>query len=342
MRFGRKLRWLCPVKGVSVRAVAVTRLLVLRAAVDLLERQLFLRWVRRLDDAAAGLPFAGSPIDKHGAAREYTGSRRARSCLPPCRLNSREIADMNARSCWALLAAIVWLGWTLSAPAAEGQPTPAEPEPAAIAVPVAKAAATAVPTAGLAATVRLNAGINELRGTLTSHTELTMKTSFGEVNIPLSEVAGIKLASAGNASTTVVMHSGDSVTGAWNVNRIELRTEWGTAMIDGTAINSILLAPGMVWVSEKGLSGARWQLMAKPQTAETEKPAETATSSAHEFKPGDIIVIARDMPLQIGGQVVGKVSKGNVLGVEKVQDTWVSVNNGKEIGWIPKIGRAHV
>lgn len=244
---------------------------------------------------------------------------------------------MKVKTCSALLAAIVLSGWNLSAVAAEGQPTPRELKPHAVRVPVAKAAAVAVPTAAaaLAATVHLNVGVSELQGTFIGQTEITMKTSFGEVNIPLSEVAGIKLASVGNASTTVVMHNGDSVTGAWSVNRIELRTEWGTAVIDGTAISSILFAPGMAWVSEKGLNGARWQLMAKPQTAETEKPAETATSTPHEFKPGDIIVIARDLPLQLGGQVVGNVSKGSVLGVEKVQDTWVWVNTGKEKGWIP-------
>jgi hypothetical protein len=217
----------------------------------------------------------------------------------------------------------------------KNQPTLADPLPTAKAKPMARTLTTPPAVAPLAVTVQLNIGNAELRGSLLSAPEISMKTSFGELNVPLSEVAGIKLASQGNTSTTIVMHNGDSITGAWDVNYIELRTEWGKATIDGTAINSILFAQGMAWVSEGGLSGKRWELMAKPQTEDgktNDEPSQTADS----LKQGDIIVVARDSDLQAGTDVVGKVSKDEVLAIEGVLDSWFYVDNGKAAGWISR------
>lgn len=260
---------------------------------------------------------------------------------------------MNAFHWPRVLMLILLLGAASPAVAAEEQPaagepkpTLAEPRPAAKAEPVAGAQPVAraepVAEAGLkpipateplSVTVQLVFGNTELRGTLLSSTDLAMKTSFGDVTIPLSEVAGVKLASQGNASTTVVMHNGDSITGAWDLERLEVQTEWGLAIIDGTAVNSILFAQGMAWVSEQGLSGTRWALMERPGSgAESSEPAST---EPQVFKPGDIIVVSDDLQMQVGEEYIGAVSKGEVLAVKKVQDSWVMVNNGSQEGWIP-------
>lgn len=161
-----------------------------------------------------------------------------------------------------------------------------------------------------------------------------MKTAFGELTIPLSEVAGIKLASEGNTSTTVVMHNGDSVTGAWDFDHIELRTEWGMATIDGTAINSLLFAQGMAWVSEGGVSGKRWKLMPRPQSNDT-TGGDTA-EVVQNLNRGDIVVVTRDSTLRAGEDDVGKVAKGEVLAIESVLDSWFYVSNGKTSGWISR------
>jgi hypothetical protein len=72
-----------------------------------------------------------------------------------------------------------------------------------------------------------------IAGTLTDLTNLDMQTSFGTANIPLSEVAAIRFASADDATTTVVMLNGDSITGATDVKLVTVETEWGTASING-------------------------------------------------------------------------------------------------------------
>jgi hypothetical protein len=211
-------------------------------------------------------------------------------------------------------------------PVAEAQPL-AEAEPVAQAESVEpKGPATAT---ALSVTMQLNVGNTELRGTLLSTPQFTMKTSFGELVIPMSQVAGIKLASQANSSTTVIMHNGDSVTGAWDLDRLELRTEWGEATVEGAAINSLLFTPNMAWVSERGLSGSRWSLMVKPESAETPAGAEG-------LKVGDVIITLQESELRAGTEVVGRLNQDDVLVIEGALEGHYYVNNGKAAGWIAK------
>lgn len=118
----------------------------------------------------------------------------------------------------------------------------------------------------LSVTVELLSG-TELEGTLLEMTELTMKTSFGEASVPLTEVAGVRLAQEGSNSTTVVMHNGDSITGATDLRIVMVETAWGKAEINGPNISSILFSHGLKWTSTSGLGGERWYL------ADEERPA---------------------------------------------------------------------
>ena len=147
-------------------------------------------------------------------------------------------------------------------------------------IPIAEATPTAkVPTAqvrtGDAKTalrpliVRIQlSNSQELRGTLQQTTTLQMKTSFGPITIPLNEVVAIKMAQEGNATTTVALHNGDSVTGAIEIDMFALETEWGKAEVNAPHINSIMFTEGMKWVSETGVNGPRWKL-----TQVVDKPA---------------------------------------------------------------------
>ena len=151
--------------------------------------------------------------------------------------------------------------------------TPAKAEPTkAKSVSPAKASPTVRPlsvTVGLVST-------NEIEGTLTDTTQLQMQTSFGTASIPLSEVAGIRFASANDATTTVVMLNGDSITGATDVKLITVETEWGTASINGPSIASIMFVPGLKWNPQSGLNGKRWSLIDEKGS---EPPAPTAAAS---------------------------------------------------------------
>jgi len=181
----------------------------------------------------------------------------------------------------SVIAALLALIASATAQAAE----PQQPEPVATAEAIPSAETTPqvpITVSPLSANVFLTNGSN-LIGTLTSSTDLTMKTSFGDANIPLSEVAGIKMASEDNAVTTVVLHNGDSVTGATELERIELQTEWGEAVVNAASVISILFAQDLQWISEDSVAGTRWRLTggqkpaaAKPAAAKAPAPRPAA------------------------------------------------------------------
>jgi len=171
-----------------------------------------------------------------------------------------------------------------------GQPTPA--------VPIATATADETPIATpakespgpednavrpLSATVHLVSG-TKLEGTLLTATELIMKTSFGEVNIPLNEVAGIRLAEQGNGTTTVILHNGDSITGGTQLSKLDIVTEWGQAEVNGDNISSILFTQGLRWENATVFTGTRWTLVENADGTSSKtsvvRPANTASSAS--------------------------------------------------------------
>ena len=166
--------------------------------------------------------------------------------------------------------AVVALTFTVNADAQEAKKAVAKPA----AKPVARAIATPK-VRPLSVSVDLISP-TKITGTLTDTTSLDMRTSFGTANIPLSEVAGIRFASADNASTTVVMLNGDSITGATDVKLVTVETEWGSAKINGQNISSIMFVPGLMWNSTTGLNGKRWNLV-NAKAIQPKAPSKTAT-----------------------------------------------------------------
>lgn len=174
----------------------------------------------------------------------------------------------------ALVAAVAFAVISVAATGADAQE-------AAKAKPVARAVTSAPKVRPLSVSIDLISS-TRLAGTLTDTTTLEMRTSFGSASIPLSEVAGIRFASADNASTTVVMLNGDSITGATDVKLVTVETEWGIATINGPNIASILFVPGLTWSPQTGLNGKRWNLAnAKPAAPVASKaPTASPTTSS--------------------------------------------------------------
>jgi hypothetical protein len=133
-------------------------------------------------------------------------------------------------------------------------------EPEATSVPVRVPAASVSKMGPLTVTVELMGG-QKITGTLTDVAELPIKAAFGSASVPLSEVAGVKMAAADDSSTTVIMKNGDSITGATDLKIVTVDTEWGTAKINGSSIISLLLLPDLKWNATMGLNGRRWSLV---------------------------------------------------------------------------------
>jgi sRNA-binding regulator protein Hfq len=132
----------------------------------------------------------------------------------------------------------------------------------------------------------------KLQGELTEVDQWTMKTSFGSTNLPLSTIAGMRMAQEGNSMTTVVLHNGDNLTGAVQLDQVVIQTEWGRAEINGNHIASILFTPGLKWSNETGLNGMRWKLVADEPARATPaapgapgQPARPGTAAAQPQQP---------------------------------------------------------
>jgi len=121
-------------------------------------------------------------------------------------------------------------------------------------------AASATKMGPLTVTVELIGG-QKITGALTDSTKLPIRTVFGAAEPDYSEIAGVKLASAEDTSTTVIFKNGDSVTGATDLKTVSVDTEWGSAKINGSSIATILFLPDMKWTSSMGMSGKRWSLV---------------------------------------------------------------------------------
>jgi hypothetical protein len=125
-------------------------------------------------------------------------------------------------------------------------------------------------------TVELSNGTS-LAGTLVEVDVVLVKTAFGEASVPLAEIAGIRFPQGDDVSTSIVMLNGDSITGATDVKRVTVDTDWGQALVNGSSVRSILFIPNLQWTPLTGISGKRWTLQeAKP--APTPGPTQSGSS----------------------------------------------------------------
>jgi len=160
------------------------------------------------------------------------------------------------KTCWILVCALV-------SSEVDGSSLNAQDKEATATATAVRVPATSVPKMGpLTVTVEMMGG-QKITGTLSDLVQLPFRFSgVGEgVKIELSQVAGVKMASPEDPTTTVVFKSGDSLTGATELQSVSVDTEWGSAKINGTSITSIVLLPDLKWTSSVGLSGKRWSLV---------------------------------------------------------------------------------
>lgn len=143
--------------------------------------------------------------------------------------------------------------------------------------PVDKVEASSRP---LNVTIELLNG-NLITGTLVEADVVNIKTAFGEAAIPLSEIAGIRFATREDVTTTVVMINGDSITGATDVKLVTVETDWGTAKINGSSIQSLMLIPNLKWQSSNGVSGKRWSLVDSKASESTSQASSQPVTSTN-------------------------------------------------------------
>ena len=79
----------------------------------------------------------------------------------------------------------------------------------------------------------------QLSGQILEMSEIKAQTEFGEVTIPVEKIEGMKMDADGKGSTVIAFTNGDMVTGRIELDKLQLKTNWGKAHINSDAIDSI-------------------------------------------------------------------------------------------------------
>lgn len=107
--------------------------------------------------------------------------------------------------------------------------------------------------------VRLS-DVKSLAGELDEISEITMTTKFGDVTIPMEQIAGIKLHTDEDDSAVVVMVDGDVLTGIPSLPTLQLSTDWGKAEVNPEAVQSITTTSNSKFSRQNTDFGTRWML----------------------------------------------------------------------------------
>ena len=99
-----------------------------------------------------------------------------------------------------------------------------------------------------------------MAGTVEGLSEFLLKTSIGEITVPMDQVAGIKMHTTSDDKAVVVLNNGDSITGIPSISNIELMTDWGKAEIEPEFIESITSTSGAKFRQDSSDFGVRWSL----------------------------------------------------------------------------------
>ena len=129
------------------------------------------------------------------------------------------------------------------------------------------------------------AGGLHLEGNIDASGPLPCAATFGEVSIPLTAIRGIRLhEGTTNANTplpaaTVILNNSDSLTVSLRATQMQIKTAWGTAIVDLPHVQSLLLAQDDVQWQQ---AGERWILVPVEKTASVDNPAPTEKPAPDE------------------------------------------------------------
>lgn len=121
-----------------------------------------------------------------------------------------------------------------------------------------------------------------LEGSPVDVESLKMASLFGEANIPLHTIAGIRFAQKADEQSTVVLLNGDALTGEVNISELKCVADWGTATVNVGHIISVVFRPDLTWSSVPTPNGDRWQLKKTGSTVVSDG-GRTTYPAANQF-----------------------------------------------------------
>ncbi len=126
----------------------------------------------------------------------------------------------------------------------------------------------------------------ELSGTPIDLDTVKVNSLFGEANLPLHTIAGVRFAQGANEQTTIVLQNGDVLTGELGIENLKFASEWGEATVNIPHIRSIVFRSDLVWTSVSSADGTRWRLTrVKAAAAQANQSRGTSSQTIRYFRP---------------------------------------------------------
>ena len=107
--------------------------------------------------------------------------------------------------------------------------------------------------------VRLS-DVKSLAGELDGIDSISMSCKFGQITIPLDQIAGIQMHTDEKNSAVVVLNNGDVITGVPTIPMLTLMTDWGMAEVMPESIKSITTTANSKFARKNTDFGTRWIL----------------------------------------------------------------------------------
>ncbi|MEL7496323.1 MAG: hypothetical protein AAFN77_01845 [Planctomycetota bacterium] len=113
-----------------------------------------------------------------------------------------------------------------------------------------------------------------MSGGIDGFDKFAIETRFGNVSMPMDQVAGIKFHVDGKDSAVVVLNNGDTITGVPTIPAISLKTDWGVADIEPKFIDALTTTSNAKFTQTNTDFGLRWEL----KTGDSFAPGAPGTS----------------------------------------------------------------
>lgn len=99
-----------------------------------------------------------------------------------------------------------------------------------------------------------------IAGSVVDMTSIELVTNFGNVELTLDQIAGVRFRADGNDAAVVFLNNGDSITGTPTLGVVNVQTFWGLAEVNAANIRSMSVSPTATYVQETTDFGPRWTL----------------------------------------------------------------------------------
>ena len=97
-----------------------------------------------------------------------------------------------------------------------------------------------------------------LQGEILDLDKIKVNTSFGDVEIPMEKVAGIRLHADKDDNAVIAFANGDIVTGKVELDELQVKTDWGKAFIKSKFIESIMTNRNANFYNDNSTGGWRF------------------------------------------------------------------------------------